>query len=275
MGKSKGGKAARGGGGGGGSSNAAMYAMVAVAAIVAVPVLLSLWDVFFPPYITLSVDDDDQMQETFFGGEAWLVMCTSERHALPESFLGAAKAGSASGQFRSAVLDCEDELESGVNTLDRFKLRKNTRKSDHVAMLVANGESPRRIPHKILAKPKGAAGAATVSPPEAKLLSFVRDVVVKRVVAARNNGVLEKCLSRRTALILLTKKGKVTKSDAAVANRLMGEYKKLRVCAVDKLKYVGKRWTRRRNVVVAEEEERKRRRRRAREEPLHWDPSRR
>ena len=223
-------RGARGGGGKQDPATLIKYGLIGLAILAAGPVCMTVYDMLNPPYVRISTADDAALQRTFFSGEPWLIKCDAVEgeYAHTETFHEVARAGRASGEFNAGVLDCREALPSGTSTLGRFKIK--ARPSDTVILLVANGEKPKRVPNKYLI------GDDTDRRAQ-KLLGWVRNLVIREVFVARNNKLLERCLSKRRALLLLNKGAKVTKAEETLASRLMNENKRLKVCAVDTGKY--------------------------------------
>lgn len=114
----------------------------------------------------LEADSPKEIQEAFFGGAAWLILCSDSRKALNadgtirDTYFEGAKLlndpdfmKSKKGLVRTAVLDCSASLPSGKSTYERLSL--NTTRTP-VMFLSVGGDKPRQLAPALLKKPKKA-----------------------------------------------------------------------------------------------------------------------
>ena len=102
--------------------------------------------------VHLHPDDMDTLQNVFFGGEPWLVLCRakSDKHSSPAFFKSMSLIGGEGyeGRLNYGILDCDLPLPSNKTTLERFNLTVTGDIKKALPMFyVANGQPPKMLPH--------------------------------------------------------------------------------------------------------------------------------
>mmetsp|Transcript_10265 Transcript_10265/g.18865 ORF Transcript_10265/g.18865 Transcript_10265/m.18865 type:complete len:444 (-) Transcript_10265:120-1451(-) len=105
----------------------------------------------------LEVDQPEQLQEVFFGGSPWLVLCKDSRKALSkddtlrETFVEGARLLADTKMAKAGVIDCSATLPSGNTVYERLKLNKTL---SPVLFLAQGGDRPTQLNPAVLKKPK-------------------------------------------------------------------------------------------------------------------------
>ena len=154
-------------------------------------------------YVNLTPSNTQEMQDVFFSGDPWLVLCRGKKDGTPAPafFKSMSLVSSTAGWINFGVMDCEKPFASGKDVYERFNLTRapvpsSPKAQKTLAMFyVANGKPPATVPHGYYNQAERAQA----------LLDLVVKKTKKSFKSIKSEKGLKNCLKTRyCALVSLT-----------------------------------------------------------------------